>query len=204
MDVPRFTTGEAIKEGFRLTKENLAFLVLYQIFLFFLAFIFSVEVKGVIGFLWHFLGWIVVILAKMGYYNSSLLITKKIKPSFDQLYKNGEVIISWVIANFIFVIAVTIGFILFIVPGCYIFARYGLFPFFILDKKNSAIEALKHAREASEGVRWHLFLFYLACLGLNILGLLFFGIGILFTGPLTLIAWASVYRKLTINPQVAG
>ena len=59
------------------------------------------------------------------------------------------------------------------------------------------IEALKQAGEASKGVRWEIFLLMLACYGVNILGMLFFGVGVLITYPMTLIAMATVYFHIT-------
>lgn len=200
MDKPFFSISEAIQEGWRLTKANLGFLIGYQIILFLLAVIFSAG-QGMRWTPWHIIGWIIVVLAKMGLYQSTLLITAGIKPSFDQLYKNWRLFISWVVANFLFGIAFVIGLILLIVPGCYIWARYGFFPFFILDKNLGPLKALELTGVSTEGVRWDIFLLFVACLLLNLLGLLLLGIGLLFTIPTTLLALASVYRKISARVQ---
>ena len=196
-----FAIGQVIKEAWELTKAHLGFLIGFQLIIFGIMALFGgldPEGKWV---LWQMLGWVVLILVKMGLYNSSLLITGGIQPGFNQLYQNWRMLISWVIASFLFGLMFMIGFALLIVPGLYIWARYGFFPFFILDKDVGPIEALKMSAKATEGIRWQVFLLFISCLGLDILGALFFGVGLLFTIPITLLAIAIVYRRITGTAQ---
>jgi uncharacterized membrane protein len=198
MNEKLFTIKGALREGWELTKVNIGFLVVFQIILFFLAWLFSDTDNN-----WraatpiNLIGLIIVILGKMGFYQSALLLTKGLKPSFEQLYSNWRLFPHWIIAGFLFTIMFAIGLILFIVPGLYIWATFGFYPFFILDKGSGPIECLKQSAEATQGIRWHVFLLFLVCTALDLLGLLFFGVGILIAAPVTLIALATVYRQLT-------
>jgi len=207
MSKESFTISGAIKEGWELTKVNIGFLVVYQIILFFLIWLFNDS-----NYDWklapvQFIGWIIIILGKMGFYNSALLLTKGLKPSFDQFYANWRLLLSWIVASFLFVIMFVVGLILLIVPGLYVLATFGFYPFFILDKRLGPIESLKQAAEATKENRWQILLLFLACAGIDILGLLFFGVGILIAAPITIIALATVYDKLsgqsktTIQPE---
>lgn len=192
-----FNIGNVIREGWELTKVNIGFLIVYQILLFFIFWLFT-NPKGGWGFIpVNFIGWILIILGKMGLVNSTLMLTRGLKPRFDQFYSNWRLLISWVVGGFLFAVMAVIGFALFIVPGLIVWAVFGLFPLFILDKGSGPIEALKQSAEATKGIRWHIFLLFLTCAALNILGLICFGIGLLITGPVTLIAIAVVYRKIT-------
>lgn len=195
-DTPSFSIGEAFKAGWNFFKENFAYFIVYELILLALMGIFSWG-NGLLWVTWHILGWIIIILVKMGYYSSCLLVVNGVKPGFEQLYINWRLFISWVIASFLFALMVGIGLVLFIVPGCYLMARYGFFPFFIIDKDMGPLEALEHAGIASRGNRGHIFLLFLACIGLNILGVLIVGIGLLITAPVTLLALTVVYKKLT-------
>lgn len=199
MDDQPFTVGEAIKKGWELTKEYLGFLLGYQVILYFLFILFGGSHSGLGWATWSLFGWILVILVKMGLYNSALLITRDIKPGFDQLYSNWRLFISWVVASILFGIMFVVGLILLIVPGCYVLARYGLFPFFILDRNLGPLEALKQCGKATEGMLWKLFLLFLACVGLNILGFLVLGVGLFISVPVTLLALATVYRQITMR-----
>lgn len=197
MDEKSFSIEEALKEGWKYTKENIGFLIGYQIILFLLMVLFGGKSDSVFGVLWHLIGWLIIIAAKMGLYNSCLMIIAGIKPGLDQLYQNWGLVLSWIVAGFLLAIMIVVGLILLIVPGLYVWARFGFFPFFILDKKMGPIEALQAASQATEGIRWQVFLLFLTCLALDILGLLLLGVGLLITAPITLLAMATVYRKIT-------
>ncbi len=199
-----FSISEALQEGWRLTKANITFLVVYQIILYLLL--------GLTGgahhqkwewSIFHLILWFITIIARMGLYHSALLITSGQKPGYDQLYKNWRMAYSWIVSSFFFGAMVLAGLILFIVPGLYLWARYGFYFFFVLDKESGPIEALSQSAEATEGIRWQVFLLFLACAGLNILGALCFGVGLLVTVPITLLALAIVYRKITDSGKEA-
>lgn len=197
MNEKDFSIRAVLKEGWELTKVNIGFLVVYQIILYAVSLLFGANEGGWKMAPLNLIGFVVVMLGKMGLYQSILMMTTGNKPGFDQFYRNWPQFFSWLAANILFGIMFVIGLVLLIVPGCYVLARYGLFPFFILDKQVGPLEALKQAGEATEGIRWQVFLLFLACLILNLLGLLFFVVGILITIPVTLLALATVYRHLT-------
>ena len=56
----------------------------------------------------------------------------------------------------------------------------------------------------TEGVMWNLVLFWLMLAGINILGMLALGIGLIVTIPLSWLATAYVYRRLQLQVQNAG
>lgn len=197
-----FTIKGALQEGWRLTKENMGFLFVFQFILYLLVLITGRIQETSDWAVWGLIGWFVVVLTKIGLYRSTLLIADGIKPGLDQLYQNWQLFFSWVVASFLFGIMFILGLVLLIIPAFYVGARYGFFPFFILDKNSGPLEALSQSAQATEGIRWPIFLLFLACMGLNLLGLLFFGIGLFITVPVTLIALAKVYRKLTQSNTV--
>lgn len=94
-------------------------------------------------------------------------------------------------------IIVVIGLILLIVPGiiaalALIFATY-----LVIDKNLGPIEAIKESVRITKGHRWQLFLLALALIGINILGALALMVGLLVTVPVSLLAVAHAYRKLS-------
>lgn len=196
--------SDIFSETWKLTKEHWGFLVGYLIIFFlissFLQFaqnrIFN---NGFIATIIYFASAIIALFMQMGFLKSALLITSGIKPGFEQLYVNSHHFIAWIVAQFIFVIIVTLGFIFFIFPGFYLLARFSLYPLFILDKNMGPLEALKGAKVVSKGQCWFLFLLFLCTFLINILGCLFFGVGLLITIPISALAWALTYRKLTKN-----
>lgn len=197
MNEHSFSIIEALKEGWRLTKKHIGFLISFQIIIYALMFLFRGSSNSLGSIFWQVLGSFVIMITWMGFYNSALLITSEVKPGFDQLYQNWRKLITWILTHFIFGILFFLGLILFIVPGCYVLGKYGLYPFFILDKNVGTLEALTLAGKTSQENRWHIFLLFLVCTGINLLGLLCFGVGLLITSPITLLALTTVYRQLT-------
>lgn len=200
MDEKPFSISGALREGWELTKVNIGFLIAYQLILFFLMFLFSDRQEhhgGVSHTMVYLIGWVLIALGKMGFCNCALLLTKGFRPSFDQFYKNWRLILYWIAAAFLYGIMLTFGLALLIIPGLFVLSAFSLYPFFILDKGYGPIEALKESAEITKGIRKHVLLFILACIGIVILGFLCFGIGLLIAVPVTLIAMASVYEKLT-------
>lgn len=66
----------------------------------------------------------------------------------------------------------------------------------VVDKGLDPIEALKRSFQITAGKFWDLLLFVLIMLGINILGILCLGVGLLITLPLTSLALIYIYRKL--------
>ena len=93
-------------------------------------------------------------------------------------------------------IIVIIGLVLLVVPG--IIAALGLLfaSYLIIDKKKGPIEAMKESWRIAKGHWGKLFLFMLAIIGLNILGLVLLFVGLFVTVPVSMIAMVHVYRTL--------
>ncbi len=87
--------------------------------------------------------------------------------------------------------------ILLIFPGIYFAIKYKFFIYFILDKSNNAGESLKASAIITRNHMWKLFLFYILIFIINIIGVLVIGVGLLVTLPLSMLAEAHVYRKLS-------
>lgn len=75
--------------------------------------------------------------------------------------------------------------------------------FLVVDRGLDPLEALHRSSVLTEGTRFRLFLFLLLCFGLNVLGALAFGVGLLFTIPATALAFAYVYRRLEERARVS-
>jgi hypothetical protein len=167
MDAQPFRIWDLLKRGWRLTFDHLGYLLVYQLIMFMIMVIFS----GPRDTRWmplHLIGIVLSMLVKMGLYHSILMILDGIKPQFDELYKHWQLLLSWIVASFVFGFLFVLGLILFVAPGLWIWAKYGFFPFFIIDKGLGPFQALEAASEATKGIRWKVLLLFLTCLGVNI------------------------------------
>lgn len=112
------------------------------------------------------------------------------------LFNSFRPFLSYFVAYFLYAIAVILGTLLFVIPGIFIAIRFQFYPYFVLDGTHSSILALQKSYYLTEELTLDLFLFGLSVIGLNIAGVFFLGIGIIFTYPLTTMATAVIYKSL--------
>ena len=94
-------------------------------------------------------------------------------------------------------VIVIFGFALLIVPGI-IFALMFMFTlYFVVDREEYTLQALKESYRITYGHKWKLLLFVFAIAGINILGTLCLFVGLLVSVPVTTIATAHAYRTLS-------
>ncbi len=118
--------------------------------------------------------------------------------SIAEIFSRSDLFWKYLWASIMYVLAMGIGFILFIIPGVYILLKYGFYGYVIVDRPElTAIGALKESARLTDGIKWQLFSFYLALIGINILGALALGIGLLYTIPVSSMATVALYRSLT-------
>ena len=94
-----------------------------------------------------------------------------------------------------------IGLILCIVPGIIIGLIWMFYGFVIVENPNTgATDALKKSQEMTKGRLGELFVFGLALFGINLIGAILCGVGLLFTYGISAIAVAYAYRSLRGEP----
>lgn len=93
-------------------------------------------------------------------------------------------------------IAVLIGLVLLIIPGIIIALSFLFATYIVVESGKGPIEALKESARITKGHKWALFMLMLALIGINILGLLALGIGLLVSIPVSLLSIAHAYRTL--------
>ncbi|GAB4236899.1 MAG: hypothetical protein Tsb0021_16760 [Chlamydiales bacterium] len=192
---------EMLLEGWHFFKKNAVILILFQIVIVLLGALMQFSGEGLIGLLIVILLWAASIIVSIGLINSTLLITKDIKPTVHQMYKNWQFFFPYLFAAILFTVMFGIGLILLIVPGLYILARYALYPYFIVDKKNGPIESLENAGSHSEGYRWKLFLLYVILFIFNVIGIALV-VGIVLVPPYTWMVLAVAYKHIVEHEEV--
>ncbi len=120
------------------------------------------------------------------------------KASIGEIFSQSHLFWRYLWASIVYGFAVAVGFILLIVPGVYMALKYGLYRYVIVDRPElSAMDALKESARLTDGIKWDLLIFSFALVGINLLGLLALGIGLLYTIPVSAMAYVALYRSLT-------
>ncbi|MCU1459389.1 MAG: hypothetical protein JWL73_3481 [Actinomycetia bacterium] len=147
------------------------------------------------------IGLVVSFILGMGLIRASLAVTRGEKPEISML-TNTDRLGPYAVAAILFFIGAVIGFALVIIPGIIFVLIYMFHGYVIVDSPTeiSGIDALKASGELTKGHRGELFLLVLILLGVNIVGLLLCGIGLLFTYGISAITVAAAYRMLKGEP----
>ena len=102
----------------------------------------------------------------------------------------------YIITNVIRQIIIIVGLILFIIPGIIFAIKLQFVDYLIVDKK-MGIDSLSKSWNMTKGVKWNLFLLWILIALINIAGALLLLVGLFITVPLSVVATAYVYRKLS-------
>lgn len=204
--IVRIPLGAAFRYGWRAFVQNLFFFIglmlLAGVPLFLLEgwarALPEVSAKaGVIEFvagLWRVAVAMAVILACLGIHDRG-------RASPSEFRRIGNRYIPYFFGTLLYSLLVGIGVVLLVVPGIYVGVACQFAPYLIIDRRCGPVEALRESAALTKGSRWGLLFFGLAMIGLNILGSLFFGLGLLVTVPVTFCAHVWVYRRFV--PAVA-
>lgn len=206
----RFSKREAIEFGWRTTRANLGLFIVFLLVSllagsFFSGFAGLFEKRLPLFSLVFNIGYLFLTIAvnivgiKIALKfcdNDEREITQIISftPSLFLKFTGGYILYSLLMAA---------GFILLIVPGVIWMVKYQYVIYFIADRDMEIGEAFKKSAEATNGVKWELFAFLILLSLINLLGVVCFFVGLLVTIPVTMIAMAHVYRKLS-GTQAAG
>ena len=100
-------------------------------------------------------------------------------------------------AHILVAIGVLIGLMLLVIPGIILAVGLTFVPYLIVDRGAGIVQSLQDSWRLTKGHKLQLFFLMLTLLGLNIVGLLCFIVGILVTVPITWVAVAHAYRTLS-------
>lgn len=205
-----FSNGEAFKFGWHAWKQNWAMLIGFTLLYFLLpvvpGIIMQVYPDMNVGLLFvlQIIHLALTVIAVMGFLTISLKIARHEEISFGDFFKNIHLFPSFLLAFVLYYLGAIIGTILLVVPGIYFCTKYNLWPYFILDRSFKGLESLKASGQTMYGAKWDMFLFMVGAFFVNLIGALCLLIGLFVTVPITTIAWAYIYDKLTHSNAVEG
>lgn len=199
----KFVIGDSLSKGWSIFKANVGFFVLLLVvawLVFFALWIVGGMVQGsaLLSFVMGLVNWAVQILIGIGFIKIALKFVDGGKGEIADLFSGKSSFVSYLIASILYGIMVMVGSILLIIPGIIVAIIFMFYGYLIVDKRMAPIDALKKSMEITKGEGVHLFLFVLAAILVNILGALCLFVGLIVSVPVTLIANADIYRKLSV------
>jgi uncharacterized membrane protein len=206
-EMPQLEVGAAIGYGWKKFTENVGPFIVLML---------AVLVAGlVVGFLQlvltpndtsFFLSWVlsallgavayvIMAIVQAGVLRAGLGVTRGEKPEVSQLTETTN-IAQYIITNILVGLGFFIGFALCFIPGLIWLILTAYAPLLALDKGMEPVEAIKTSINWVKERFGQVFLILLVVHIVYIIGACFFGVGILVTAPVALLAIVYSYRAL--------
>ena len=117
--------------------------------------------------------------------------------SYDSLLERKDLTVNLAASGIIYGLLVSLGLILFVIPGVFLAIRLFFFDFIVVDKEVGPIKAFKESFEITKGYEWELLLFLIILIPLSFaLTLSLAPLGILICSPLIYLIRGDVYNQL--------
>ncbi len=155
--------------------------------------------SAVFGVIVQFAGFVVSMILSLGLIRVALKVTRGEEVDVADLFKTDQ-LGPYIGASILFGIMVAVGLIFCVVPGVILAVIYGFYGYVILEHGAGVGEGFSRAAEITKGQRGTVFLLGLAFVGINLLGALACGAGLLVSYPITIVAGGCAYRVLSNEP----
>lgn len=206
---PRFfSKSEAVLFGWNTLKKNfgfflgmLAIIVAVNLLVGLVMSSFSEEAPKALVIAVSVISWILDLLIGMGVIRITLKFCDQEQATYRDLFSAYRLLLNYLVGSIVYGIMVGIGLVFLVAPGIYLAVKYQFYDYLIVDKGMGPIEAIKRSGVLTEGVKWNLVLFWLALVGINILGMIALGVGLIATVPVSWLANAYVYRRLRLQAE---
>jgi hypothetical protein len=203
MQTKTLAIGEAVRFGWDTMKSHFLFFIGLLVVVFIvvgvpngIAGVAQAQNSTAIALAFNLIGFVLNLIVGLGIIRITLKFADGQPTEFGDLFSATSFFFSYLIASILFGLMVSIGLILLVVPGIILGVIFYFYQYAIVDRGLGPIESLQRSSELTRGVRWDLFLFMLLLFGINLLGGLALGIGLLVTIPTTTVALAHAYRQL--------
>lgn len=202
MTTAKFAIAQALSVGWETFKEHAEFFVGAFILGNIISAVpsalaeFTAQEQPAVSMLFQIVSLIVGCIISLGWIRITLQALDKKPLAIGMLWGSTAAVGRYLAAGFLSTLAIVLGLVLLVVPGVIISIRLSLAGFYVLEKNEGAVQAMKSSWEATAGNAWNLFLFYVALVGLTIIACIPFFLGLLIALPVFGLAHAYVYRQL--------
>lgn len=145
---------------------------------------------------------LISILFVLGYLKNMFQTLDEIEPQFSAYGQQSRKIFTYFFATILCGIIVVIGLCLFIIPGIYLALRLQFYQAFIVEEDAGIVDSLKRSWKITEGQVIPLLLLSLAMIGIMLVGVILFVVGIFFAIPVIYLMYCYAFRKLNTPLQI--
>jgi uncharacterized membrane protein len=201
-----FDVGRAVSYGWSAYWKNAGPLIVLALVVLVVNFAISLAGQNVSGLapriVLQLIGFVVGIVLAMGLIRASLAVVEGRTPEVSLLFQTDG-FGNYLIASILATIGVFFGILLCIIPGVILAIMWHFFGYVIVeDPATGPVDALRRSADITRGNRWQLFGLGILLIGINLIGLVACGIGLIFTYGITVVTVAYAYKTLSGQPVV--
>lgn len=201
-----FSPGAAISYAWSATMKNIGPLVLMTLVILVVQVVLQVAFGGGKGFIALVLSIatsVISLILAMGLIRAALRVTDGGTPELGQLTETDQ-LGPYIVQAILVGIAIGIGLLLCIIPGMIAAVLFAFAGYVVIDTRDGdAVGAIRRSFEIVKGNFGAVLGLILLLILINLVGALLCGIGLLFTYPMTSVAFAYAYRTLNGQPVAA-
>lgn len=157
------------------------------------------EINPVLAVLFSVATFFVEAIVMMGYLLILLRSLGGVTPKFFDLLGGGERIWPFLGATILFGGMVFLGLVALVVPGLVALSTFYFTTLIVIDHREQPFQAFKESARITKGIRLQVFRFILFTFIINIIGAIAFGLGLLITYPVSMLAYVLLYRELSLR-----
>ena len=120
-----------------------------------------------------------------GFYAFTRKVQREGEAEFGDFFLHFELFLPLLILQLLISVLVSLGFLLLVIPGIYLAISYLFAQFFVLFHGQSPTDAIRLSRRMVGGNFLQILMLCLVLMGINILGAMAFGVGLLISMPLS-------------------
>lgn len=110
-----------------------------------------------------------------------------------------KLIVYYFLISLIVSLATGVGLLLLVIPGVIVMVRLSLAMYYVVDRMQSPMDALRSSWNATKGLFFGLLIFFIVVGVMNIIAALLLALPLLVTVPVSMVAMARVYRKISAS-----
>lgn len=150
-------------------------------------------VIGFVGLVTMVVQYLGIAFLEAGYHIFLLKVARGQNADIMDLFGGSRYFWRVFLAYLLFTLMMGLGFLLLIVPGVIVALAFWPFMFLIVDRDLGVIESFRRSAEIASGNYGSSFLLWLVLVGLTLLGVLAFCVGVIFAVPLANLMFAVAY-----------
>jgi uncharacterized membrane protein len=191
-----FKVTDLFKKAWTNLKNHLWFLVSSSFIYFVVYIILHRSGKNSGSFLLSIASGIVSILFSLGMYRIGFKIYDGKTPDYSDFKTESRTFFAALWSSILTGFFTFIGFVLLIIPGIIVMIRLSMTTVLVLDKKMSGWQAVKASWNMTRGYSWKIFGYLFICIGILLVSIIPFGLGLVISVPLIFLTTVLLYKNI--------